>query len=60
MNTQTRIDLNDARNLAGELHLDCEINWEEDLFTITLDTGEVEMAAGLPGVTTILYAYAQR
>lgn len=58
MQTQTYIDLKTARELAAELDLDCTIEGDDSGITITMETGEVETAAGLPRAMEIIRAYA--
>jgi hypothetical protein len=60
MRTQTSIDLRTAREHAADLGVECtiEVNGAGDEWTIIMDTGEVEHAAGLPRVLAILSAYA--
>jgi hypothetical protein len=58
ISTQTHIDINTARDLAAELGLDCTIEGDDDGLTITMDTGEVEPAAGLPRALHIIRSYA--
>lgn len=56
--TQTHIDIEAARKHAAELGLECQIEGDDDGMTITMGTGEVEKAAGLPRATSIIDAYA--
>lgn len=58
MNTQQNIDLNTVREHAAELGLDCEIVGDSSGITITMETGEVEQAPGLPRAIEIINAYA--
>lgn len=58
MNTQQHIDLDTARKHAAELRLDCTIEGSDSGLIITMGTGEVEPAAGLPGAIRIIDAYA--
>lgn len=58
MNTQQHIDLDTARAHAAELGLDCTIDGDSNGMTITMETGEVEPAAGLPQAIRIIDAYA--
>jgi hypothetical protein len=57
MNTQQNIDLDTARKHAAELGLDCKIEGDSSGMTITMETGEVEPAAGLPQAIQIIDAY---
>lgn len=60
MTTQQQIDLVEVRRHAARTGLGshCQITADSDGLTLTMDTGEIETAAGLPGAIRIIDAYA--